>query len=137
METKYELTIEQIQTIIEYYKLGEYCRNNCYGCCGSDNYHSHCKDCVPKMKKHIEEMTTVTLEQVKKMWKENGWKVSEDGYFNTITFIKGEKGIEFDIKGKTYFTFQKELELNSFDIDCKIHDLITKTFKALGWYNEN
>lgn len=78
-----------------------------------------------------EKLNEPTLEQVKKMWEENGWKVSEDGYFETITFIKGEKGIEFDIKDKTYFTFQKELEHNSFDIDCKLHALITKTIKAL------
>lgn len=72
-----------------------------------------------------------TLEEVKKMWEEDGWKVSEDGYFNTITFITDEKGVDFDIKDKTYFTFQKELEHNSFDIDYKLHDLITKTIKAL------
>lgn len=72
-----------------------------------------------------------TLEEVKKEWEEKGWKVSEDEYFNTITFIKDEKGIEFDIKDKKYFTFQKELEHNSFDIDCKLHELITKTLKAI------
>lgn len=91
-------------------------------------------DAIYELKEKLQEKEkeqVYTLEQVKKMWEEDGWKVSEDGYFNTITFMTDEKGIDFDIKDKTYFTFQKELDHNSFDIDYKLHDLITKTIKAL------
>ncbi len=144
METKYTLTIEQIQTIIENYKLGEYCKNNCYGCCGSDNYHSHCKDCVPKMKKHIEEMTSVTLEQVKKMWEELGYEWIENIYVNSIglrkvvkeKFFTGEHEVTYliiiDFVDKTYSAtkgscFTKE----GIELTFREHQLLTKTFKAL------
>ena len=127
METKYTLTIEQIQTIIENYKLGEYCKNNCYGCCGSDNYHSHCKDCVPKMKKHIEEMTKITLEQVKKEWEAFGWKWTVVNEYIILTFKHGKvyKDILLNNETKSYCAF-KNLTLQE-------HVLLTKTMKALGW----
>lgn len=77
-----------------------------------------------------------TLEEVKKEWEEKGWKIDEDGYFKTITFIKGDRGIKFDIEGKYYFTFQPEADHNSFDIDIEFHTLIHKTLKALEVENE-
>ena len=71
------------------------------------------------------------LSECIKEWEKRGWKVDEDGYFKTITFIKGDRGICFDIEEKYYFTFQPSLETNSFDIDVELHNLIHKTLKAL------
>lgn len=73
----------------------------------------------------------LTLEEVKKEWGEKGWKINEDWYFKTITFIKGDRGIEFNIEEKSYFTFQAEVGYNSFNIDIEFHTLIHKTLKAL------
>lgn len=51
---KYELTLEQIHNIIESYKLGEFCEDNCYGCYGDNSYSSHCQFCNPKLKTYLE-----------------------------------------------------------------------------------
>ena len=77
-----------------------------------------------------------TFEEVKKEWKEKGWKIDEDEYFKTITFIKGDRGIEFNIEEKYYFTFQPTPEHNSFNIDIEFHALICKTLKALEVIHE-
>lgn len=79
----------------------------------------------------INEQTNTSFEECIKEWEKRGWKVDEDGYFKTITFIKGDRGICFDIEEKYYFTFQPSLETNSFDIDVELHNLIHKTLKAL------
>lgn len=132
METKYTLTIEQIQTIIENYKLGEYCKNNCYGCCGSDNYHSHCKDCVPKMKKHIEEMTSVTLEQVKKEWEELGYEWIDNCDFIELLNKSKEELFVIDTIHKKFAKSDDKVKFTLY-VTFKEHELITKTFKWLGW----
>ncbi len=77
-----------------------------------------------------------TLSECVKMWEDRGWKVDEDGYFKTINFIKGDRGICFDIDEKYYFTFRTSLKYNSFDIDVELHNLIHKTIKALEKNNE-
>ena len=53
---KYELTLEQIHNIIEAYKLGKFCQDNCYGCCGDSFAQTHCKDCNPKLEEHLKNL---------------------------------------------------------------------------------
>lgn len=108
--------------------------------CGHANYDNYLNPKVFEelevIKELVDQTKTLTLEEVKKEWGEKGWKIDEDAFFKTITFIKGDRGIEFDIEEKSYFTFQPEADHNSFDIDIEFHTLIHKTLKALEVENE-
>lgn len=94
------------------------------------NYGTH-SEYYKTVKELVDQTKTPILEEVKKEWEEKGWKIDEDEFFKSITFIKGDRGIKFDVEGKYYFTFQPEVDHNSFDIDIEFHTLIHKTLKAL------
>ena len=51
---KYTLTIEQIQNIIDKYLLGDFCEDNCFGCCGDNIRDRRCSRCIPKLKNYLE-----------------------------------------------------------------------------------
>lgn len=89
------------------------------------------------IKELVDQTKTPTLEEVKKEWEEKGWKIDEDGFFKSITFIKGDRGIEFNTEEKSYFTFQPNADHNSFNIDIEFHALIHKTLKALEAEDKN
>lgn len=54
---KYELTLDQIHEIIYRYKTGNFCENNCYGCCGDDSLTTHCERCNPELIRYLEAIT--------------------------------------------------------------------------------
>lgn len=73
---------------------------------------------------------TSTLEQVKKEWKELGYEFKNVGEYIIITrnFGKFSTDIYINYLTKTYSMFK--------NLTFQEHQLLTKTFKALGWYDE-
>ena len=71
-----------------------------------------------------------TLEEVKKEWEEAGWKWEKTSYF--IVLEKNGVDIQLYLETKQYSCSQTSSYILDF-IGIKEHNLITKTFRALGW----
>ena len=101
--------------------LDEMCCN-CYTSCSKDG-----KPCLAYMKLQelIDQTKTPTLEEVKKEWEKLGYKWKEEGREITLEHKERSREIYIDKIDKAYYSgyFLIFQELN----------LLTKTFKALGW----
>ena len=67
-----------------------------------------------------------TLEQVKKEWEELGYEWKEDEFY--ITLRPSNSGCWLSITKK-----RKNYLMSGTHISFEIHQLLTKTFRALGW----
>ena len=77
---------------------------------------------------------TPTLEEVKKEWEELEYEWYETKEY--LYLMKGEKLIFVDKNFKTYRCFDNEdYDSSSMEITFTEHQLLTKTFRALGWDN--
>lgn len=80
-----------------------------------------------------EEIKIPTIDEVKKEWEEDDWKWEED--YLSISLTKSSRVI-------TIYTHNKEYDCTRFNmwkvgcLSIKEHQLLTKTFKALGWVND-
>lgn len=82
-------------------------------------------------------MSKQAIEEIIKEWEELGYEWSE--YSKTI-LLRREMFIttETIIIGKEDFSYYKLAYFNLDHIDLREHQLLTKTFKALGWLeNDN
>ncbi len=122
---KYNLTIEQIQDIIDCQMGGRFCRNNCYGCYGDDHVHTQCEWCVPKMEQYIESkyVKQPTLEEIIRKWNEKDfiYKTTDE---EIVIHKRGyPKSIIIDTTNFTYTI--------SFWVDYETHLLLTTTIEVL------
>ena len=73
-----------------------------------------------------------TLEEVKKMWEELGYYFTMTTNTQLCLYTKYEsENIIIDLLNNTYVKYDDYVE--SMDITFQEHQLLTKTFKALGW----
>lgn len=81
------------------------------------------------------ELTTKTdpIEEVKKEWGELGYEVEEDSL--TIQFTKKNKIIAIYKHNKEYDCTKNSIWRVSVTT-FQEHQLLTKTFRALGWFDE-
>lgn len=69
-----------------------------------------------------------TLEEVKKEWEELEWKWEED-----VEIIRLRQYFSYEIFiNKEDMTYKSNISLNIIE-----HQLLTKTFRALGWFDAN
>lgn len=85
-----------------------------------------------------EQYESPTLEQVKKEWEELGYEWHEINLYirliqNKIEWQGYTKEIYIDKGTKTYCCFNEETGDGYLYIEPLEHQLLTKTFKALGW----
>lgn len=73
-----------------------------------------------------------TLEEVKKEWEELGYSWEEDVYCIRLTNLKEDKVITFGFASKSYYCKCIKGYVHR-SISFQEHQLLTKTFKALGW----
>lgn len=90
--------------------------------------------------KLTEQYESPTLEEVKKEWEELGYKWFEDDYkIRLITTVNDfVKEIYLDKVDRKYCCFDGGTGEEYDSITIQEHQLLTKTFKALGWggYND-
>lgn len=87
----------------------------------------------------INQQKTPTLEEVKKEWEELGYEWSEDEKRITLkaNILYTTKYVHIMINKITRHYWKKiEGDDVFLPISFKIHQLLTKTFKALGWEEE-
>lgn len=100
---------------------------------GNTKYSTHLNSATPfledisTLQELVDKEKPFTLEEVKKEWEELGY-VCEEGASHLTLRYKGSNNIIHIWEDHTYrvddwLTFQE-------------HQLLTKTFKALGWYDE-
>lgn len=75
-----------------------------------------------------------TIEEVKKEWKELGYRIFTIEGYNICLYKYYEKyneeyAITIDLQGNCYYCEDMDVV-----IDMKVHQLLTKTFRALGWF---
>lgn len=81
----------------------------------------------------VDQNKEYTLEEVKKMWEELGYECWEPNEKTFCVANEDNEEIEFSLKPKLYYTVSDW----SIIIDTKLHDLITKTLKALEKENNH
>lgn len=86
----------------------------------------------------VDQTKTPTLEEVKKEWEELGYEWVENEIY--INIIKKYEGIDFDVilsidkRTRNYCCFEDDgCDNRSLNITYREHQLLTKTFRALGW----
>ncbi len=90
-------------------------------------------DSMDLLQELVDQTKTPTLEEVKKEWEELGYFETEKG--SKYSVIRNEElNKEFTIyhNDKTYDCTKAHFK----DITIKEHNLLTKTFRALGWFDE-
>ena len=75
-----------------------------------------------------------TLEEVKKEWEELGYVWKEDDYFISLKYYFDKyAGIKIIIEKHTKRFWKEEGHFEILAVDFVEYQLLTKTFKALGW----
>lgn len=82
----------------------------------------------------IDKEKVPTLEEIIKKWEELGYEWSE--YTKVIHLDREKSSSETIIIRKEDLSYYKLANDNLDHIDLKEHQLLTKTFKALGWFDE-
>lgn len=81
------------------------------------------------LRKLVIETTNPTLEEVKKEWEKLGYEWEEDEFYITLKPLNSGCWLSIAKKRQNYLS-------SNGCISFEIHDLITKTIKALEYFNE-
>lgn len=86
-----------------------------------------------------EKINNPSLEEIKKEWEELGYKWFENDYkIELITTVNDfVTNIYLDKVDKKYCCFDGGTEEGYVSITIQEHQLLTKTFKALGWLDDD
>ena len=86
-----------------------------------------------KAKKYDEKEKSPTIKEVKKEWEELGYDWKEDNYFIYLKCSDKYAEAEIIIKKYTKTFFKEDGHFEMLAFNFVEHQLLTKTFKALGW----
>lgn len=96
------------------------------------------KRCFNTLEKLVDQTETPTLEEVKKEWEELGYKWKENEIYIHITkrdkLLCVDKDICITKQDKEYCCYDEDEDYSCLSITSKEHNLLTKTFRALGWF---
>lgn len=109
--------------------------NNCK-LCSLTSYCGHYQ-CVKTLQELVDTTKTPTLEEVKKEWEELGYTWEENEIYIHITkrdkLLCVTKNICLTKQDKEYCCYDEDEDYSCLNINFKEHQLLTKTFRALGW----
>ena len=116
--------------------------NGCKGCTIEKICNATAKQWVDTLQELVDKTKTPTLEEVKKEWEELGyeWRTPID-YPHMIYLVDNDDdelkwvlSIKINTQSKKYWKIWGDEVFASFTFEE--HNLLTKTFRALGWFDE-
>ena len=95
------------------------------------------KRCFDTLEKLVDQTKTPTLEELIKEWEELGYEWKENEIYIHITkrdkLLCVVKDICIAKQDKEYCCYDEDEDYSCLSITSKEHNLLTKTFRALGW----